>query len=179
MELPIPTPDDPRARLGHHLATHQAGAALAMSTAQRARAAEEGTDLGRALATFLDELEDERDTLRRAQRALDLEPAGVVGVVRTATDGARRLLHLATTARRTPLTRVLELEVLVTGVTGKMRVWEVLGELADQEPDLPDVDWEALVVRARGQREVLLAHHRQAAREAFAIAAPSAADDPG
>lgn len=178
MELPIRTPDDPRARLGQYLAAHQGGAALAMATAQRALAAEEGTDLGRALATFLDELEEDRDVLRRAQRALDLEPAGVVGVVRAATDGARRLLHLATTVRRTPLTRVAELEVLVTGITGKMRVWEVLGEVARQEPDLADIDWEALGVRAQGQREVLLAHHRQAARQAFATPAPPAAADP-
>lgn len=178
MEIPTPVPADPRKRLGLYLAGHQCGAALAMTTAQQAREAEGDSDLGRALETFLAEVEDDRDLLRRVQRDLDVEPAGFMGIVVGATDALRRVWRTGGALRRSPLKRVSELELLIAGVTGKLRMWEVLGDLAATSPALQGTDWEALAVQARGQREVLVAHHHQAAREAFAEAGSGASPDP-
>ncbi|CAN5532715.1 hypothetical protein BH24ACT4_BH24ACT4_15280 [soil metagenome] len=169
MSIFSPMPSGPLGRLGLYLGSHQAGAAVAMVTAERARQVEPGSELGRALATFLDEIEEDREVVRDAQHRLGVAPGRAGRLLVSGTDAARRALRTMVTARRTPLTRVAELELLVVGVTGKLRLWEALGDLADDEGALTDIDWEALQARALGQREVLAAHHRRACREAFAV----------
>ena len=67
-----------------------------------------------------------------------------------------------------PLSRVLELEVLVLGIEGKRMLWRALGEVAASDPRLDGVDLSGLLRRADGQRRLL---DRQRARAA-AVALP-------
>ena len=48
-----------------------------------------------------------------------------------------------------PLSRVLELELLLLGITGKLRLWTLLDELVGEDAS---ADFGALVARAEDQR---------------------------
>jgi hypothetical protein len=65
-----------------------------------------------------------------------------------------------------PLSRVVELEGLYLGITGKQALWELLSDLGD--PRLAEFDLAGLLERAERQRSELNEQRRQAARETFA-----------
>lgn len=66
-----------------------------------------------------------------------------------------------------PLSRVLELEGLRSGVQGKLGLWDSLAQIAAQDDRLNEDEIAACVARAEAQLEGLREHHRMAAREAF------------
>src|SRR5215210_1051121 len=64
-----------------------------------------------------------------------------------------------------PLSRVVELEGLHIGITGKLAMWQVLRELFGER--LESFDFGALIERAESQRDEVERHRLAAAREAF------------
>jgi hypothetical protein len=66
-----------------------------------------------------------------------------------------------------PLSRLLELEGLTIGVTGKRALWQSLADLAARDERLAGFDFPALVRRADAQLEGLERHRRDAAAKAF------------
>jgi hypothetical protein len=64
-----------------------------------------------------------------------------------------------------PLSRVIELEGLVIGVTGKLALWEALRDSIGE--GLEGIDFAALGTRAQAQRAELEQLRRRAAAEAF------------
>jgi hypothetical protein len=71
-----------------------------------------------------------------------------------------------------PLSRVIELEGLVIGVTGKQALWESLRAAIGETLD--GVDFTVLSLRAADQRTRLEALRKRAAAEAFGEPAPQA-----
>ena len=69
-----------------------------------------------------------------------------------------------------PLSRVLELEGLRSGVQGKLGLWDSLAQIAPFDERLDRDEIASLAARAERQLEGLREHHRMAAREAFAPA---------
>ena len=67
-----------------------------------------------------------------------------------------------------PLSRVVELEGLLTGITGKKGLWNALLEVAPSEPRLDAERLERLRDRAEEQRATVEELREKAAREAFA-----------
>jgi hypothetical protein len=151
--------------LGIYLNDHFAGGALARARCRNAAVKNRGSDLGAFLETLLREIDEDRDTLRRVMEAVGSGPSQLkigAGVA------AERLARLKPNGRLTgysPLTRLLELEGLSIGVEGKRLMWSLLRELGDSR--LAPFDFEALALRAAGQRE-RLERHRLAARIALA-----------
>ena len=90
----------------------------------------------------------DRETLDAVMRQLDVPPSVVkVGLVRV----AERLGRLKLNGRlfkRSPLSRIVELEVLVVGIRGKEAMWTAL---LTTERSLQGVDLDALVQSARSQ----------------------------
>jgi len=70
---------------------------------------------------------------------------------------------------QSPLSRVIELEGLELGITGKVSLWRALSELQDTR--LAAFGFESLADRARRQSAELEPHRVAAGREAFAGAA--------
>ncbi|MEJ7570043.1 MAG: hypothetical protein WKF41_17480 [Gaiellaceae bacterium] len=66
-----------------------------------------------------------------------------------------------------PLSRLLELETLSVGISGKLALWRSLEQLPEIVERLPGIDLEQLVERAQRQRAELEEHRLAAAREAF------------
>jgi hypothetical protein len=63
-----------------------------------------------------------------------------------------------------PLSRVIELEALTIGITGKLELWQSLKATGER---VDGVDPDELIVRADDQRSRVLDLRRRAAREAF------------
>jgi hypothetical protein len=69
-----------------------------------------------------------------------------------------------------PLSAVLEIEVLIAGVNGKRALWRVLHSLADEDARLRAAQLDELIVRADSQLESLWAAHTDVSRAVFAEA---------
>ncbi|MBA2522145.1 MAG: hypothetical protein H0V25_02325 [Solirubrobacterales bacterium] len=67
-----------------------------------------------------------------------------------------------------PLSRMVELEGLVAGVTGKRAMWRALQQLGGEDSPLGDFDLAGLEGRAEAQLVGLEEHRLEAARLAFA-----------
>jgi hypothetical protein len=67
-----------------------------------------------------------------------------------------------------PLSRFEELEILAMGIDGKKQLWTTLRDLAGLATRLPDVDFDALIDRAAGQRAEIEPFRVEAGNEAFA-----------
>jgi hypothetical protein len=67
-----------------------------------------------------------------------------------------------------PLSRVVELEGLMTGITGKIGLWGALLQIAPDEPRLDAAQLERLRERGESQRATVEELRERAAREAFA-----------
>ena len=66
-----------------------------------------------------------------------------------------------------PLSRVLELEGLTMGITGKLELWRSLQAIADGDGRLPEAEIETLIHRAESQRYRVEDLRIKAAREAL------------
>ena len=66
-----------------------------------------------------------------------------------------------------PLSRVLELEGLVMGITGKLELWRTLDQLEDGNPALDETHIRELIRRAESQRDRVEDLRLKAAAEAM------------
>jgi len=66
-----------------------------------------------------------------------------------------------------PLSRLFELEGLAAGIEMNRGLWSALAELSREEESLRLLDYDALVERARYQRERLEPHRLAAAAQAL------------
>ena len=148
--------------LNDHLAAATGGSQLA----GRSAASNRGTRLGEALERVSAEIEQDRATLLRIMDALGVsrDPAKVA-----AGWTAEKLGRLKLNGRLTgysPLSRLIELEGLLLGITGKLELWRSLSELGDRR--LQRFDFDDLIKRADRQRRRISSQHKAAAAEAFA-----------
>lgn len=149
--------------LQDHHAAGRAGTAIARRLAEHVSPAIAGSGELRRVAAEIDE---DFATLERVMAA--------EGVVRSAFKDAvmatgARLGKLKLNGRvsgRAPLSDLIELETLVVGITGKLALWQTLSAAGSRA----NVDFDALIARAREQRDVVARCHESASRNTFAQA---------
>jgi hypothetical protein len=66
------------------------------------------------------------------------------------------------------LSRVVELEALTLGVSGKLALWRALDQLEPVRPELSKTKLDDLIARAERQLESLEEHRRNAVADALA-----------
>jgi hypothetical protein len=155
-----------RRLLAIYLSDHLAGATGGVELARRARSGNRGTKLGEALEELCAEIEADRTTLERVMERLEVKRnfPKIAGAW-----AAEKLGRLKLNGRLTgysPLSRLLELELLHIGITGKIQLWQALDET--QGAKLAKFNLPALVKRAESQRAAVESLRLDAAREAFA-----------
>jgi hypothetical protein len=156
------------APLATYLNEHLAGAMVAIDLAGKAADRNRGDRLGVFLAELLKAIDEDRVSLEGVIERLGVEKGGVKATAGRVVEKVSRLrLHEKVTGDP-HLSRVLELETLIIGVTGKLRLWHSLQESMASDARLAGVDLDALVQRARDQLAGLDVHHREAAARAFA-----------
>jgi hypothetical protein len=151
-----------------YLQDHLAGATAGLELARRARGANEGTEYGPPLAKIADEIDADRRHLQGIMEDLGFGGDRLKNVAAWGLEKAGRLKLNGQLTGYSPLSRVVELEGLITGITGKRSIWVSLLELAPREPRLDAALLERLRVRADAQRATVEELRERAAREAFA-----------
>ena len=152
--------------LATYLNDHFAGSTTGVELARRARAGNKGSELGGLLHRLADEIEEDRNTLAAIMNAVGAKRDPFKPRLAWAGEKVGRLKPNGQLTGYSPLSRLLELEGLELGITGKASLWRALSELRD--PRLAAFDFESLAERARRQSAELEPHRVAAGREAFA-----------
>jgi hypothetical protein len=160
---------DPRARdrtaLRIYLSDHRADAAIGLARARNSAHRNRGTAFGNALDAIADQLETDVQSLDRVIEELAVHESAWKRAVGAFAERVGRLKpngHLLSPA---PLSRVLEIELLMAGIDAKRSLWRSLQ--VSWGADVRSVDLDELVQRAGDQRALLRELHPEAARAAF------------
>lgn len=156
-----------RRYLGIYLNDHLGGSTLGVQLARRIAGHNEGTEAGLVLAEVRDEIEADRETLERLMERLGVERSRIKPAGGWLLERLGRLKPNGHLLGDSPLGYVVELEALVTGVTGKMLLWRALERSLGGEA-LPGFDFAALAERAASQRDRVEAQRLDAAARALA-----------
>ena len=148
--------------LSVYLNDHLAGSVAGVELARRSQRSNEGGELGDFLAGLTREIEEDRGGLLAVMRALDVSPSRVKPRLAWVAEKAGRLKLNGRLLSYSPLSRLVELEALVLGVTGKKSLWDALAVLAPAEPRLAAFDFAALAERAQSQIDGLERCRREA-----------------
>jgi hypothetical protein len=151
-----------------YLQDHLAGATGGRELARRARGANRGTAYGDTLAKLADEIDADRRALEGILDDFGFAPDRPKNVAAWTAEKAGRLKLNGQLTGYSPLSRMVEVEALATGVTGKLSLWRTLTELAGAEPRLDRDRLTRLVERAERQVETLDELRARAASNAFA-----------
>jgi len=150
-----------------YLQDHLAGSTVGVELARRTRGANEGTEYGPPLAQIAAEIEADRRHLQGIMEDLGFGGDKLKNIAAWGVEKAGRLKLNGQLTGYSPLSRVVELEGLLTGITGKRAVWVTLLEVAPGEQRLDAALLERLRDRADAQRATVEELREKAAREAF------------
>jgi len=139
--------------LAIYLNDHLAGATLGVELARRLRSSNQGDpEFGQPLARICSEIEADRETLVRLMEHLEIGCDPVKPVLAKVAERLGRLKLNGRIRSYSPLSRVLELEILSGFVGGKMQLWNALEQSFGES--LEGFDFHDLAARAdmQGQR---------------------------
>jgi hypothetical protein len=149
---------DPGRYLAIYLNDHLGGAAVGVGVASRLRDSNrEDPELGEPLAQVCAEIEADRATLEELMERLGIRRGRVKPALASAGEKLGRLKPNGQLTGYSPLSRLLELEMLLVGVTGKLQLWRALERALG--PDLDGFDFPELSERATRQRDSLEGLH--------------------
>jgi hypothetical protein len=154
-------------RLRIFLQDHFAASTAGLELVRRARGANEGTDFGAPLARLADEIEADRRALEGVLEDLGFGPDRSKNLGAWAGEKVGRLKLNGQLTGYSPLSRVLELEGLIAGISAKLSLWRILVEVAAEEPRLDADHLQRLIDRGEEQRRTAEELRTRAAREAF------------
>lgn len=154
--------------LNDHLAGATAGTDRARYLARSCR----DTAFGPTLATIAGEIAKDRRSLTDLLRRLHIPARRYKVLGGWAAEKLGRLKANGRLVRRSPLSTVVELEMLRVGVSGKIACWEALRQLSESDDRLdPDV-LDELLHRGHGQLRALEELHREQIASTFRTSDP-------
>ena len=153
--------------LAIYLQDHYAGSTGGLEMARRTAKANGGTEFGGPLTRLAAEIGEDRDTLKRIMARLEAGRAPVKAALAWGAEKAGRLKPNGQLRGYSPLGRVVEIEALVTGVSGKLSLWRALQAIAPTEPRLDAAQLADLAGRAEDQLTRLHGLRDRAAAIAF------------
>jgi hypothetical protein len=165
------------AALHIYLQDHLAGATFGLELVQRCQRNNEGSGLAESLAKLTAEIAEDRRTLQEIMRDVGAEASRTKVAAGWALEKVRRLKPNGKLFEYTPLARLVELESLAIGISGKKAMWRALETVASHERRLAHHDFRALAERADDQLGRVEALRLDAARHSLparALDRPSA-----
>ncbi len=154
-------------RLATYLNDHLAGATGGRELARRAAGSNQGNRYGKSLELIAREIDEDRSALLEVMAALDIGVDRLKVMAGWGAEKVGRLKPNGSLLRYSPLSRVVEIEGLILGVTGKLALWRSLERLSPEWPVLADFDLGALIARAESQLDELERHRLRAVDDAF------------
>jgi hypothetical protein len=167
VKLPALRNADAETRLSTYLNDHRAGAAGGVELARRLYEQNKDTEYGPELQSILRQIEEDIQSLDDVMTRLRVEHDPLKMAAAWAAEKAGRLKLNGQLLGYSPLSRLVEVEGLMLGVTGKLALWIALQDVYAGDPRLAEVDVGKLVDRAREQRQSLEQLRRRCAREAL------------
>ncbi len=150
-----------------YLQDHLAGSTGGVELARRASGGAEGTTYGDPLAKLADEIEADRRALESIMDKFGFGADRAKNLAFWAAEKAGRLKPNGQLTGASPLSRLVELEGLLTGINGKLSLWRSLLEIAPNEPRLDEEGLRHLVERGQEQLGIVEELRDRAAREAL------------
>jgi len=150
---------------GIYLNDHLAGATLGTELAGRAAAAAGGSAAAGELRRIAAEVAQDRATLLQIMATLGIPVRRYKVYAAWIGEKAGRLKFNGHLTSRSPLSSLLELEMLQLGVEGKTAGWRTLRVLAGRDSRLDPGQLDGLIERAQRQSEVLEGLRAQAAAD--------------
>ncbi len=142
--------------LGVYLNDHLAGATLGMELARRTTAsAEPGSERATAVSGLAAEITRDRSALLRIMADLGIRVRGYKVFAAWAGEKAGRLKLNGRLLTKSPLSDLLETEILLAAVEGKAAGWRTLRELAERDSRLTAGQLDDLIARADHQASAL------------------------
>ena len=157
----------PSKYLATYLNDHLLGATGGTELARRAAGENEGSELGEFLADLAREIDDDRETLLAVMGELGVKADRLKVAAGWSAEKLGRLKPNAQLRGYSPLSPLVELEILALGIHGKLALWRALGEVAGTPP-LDAERLSELAARAERQAADVEARRLQVAREALA-----------
>jgi len=136
-------------KLSIYLNDHLAGSMTGVELAKRSRANNQGTPLGDFLDRLTREIEEDRETLKSLMERLGVRSDPVKAYGAWAMEKVGRLKLNGQLTGYSPLSRLVELEALELGITGKRAMWAALEHVIGA--DMPGFDFGELQRRAERQ----------------------------
>jgi hypothetical protein len=154
--------------LNIYLNDHLAGAAAGLEVARRCRSSNQGTALADFLTGLIAEIDADRTELESIMDKVGASQDRLKLAAAWTAEKAGRLKLNGQLTGYSPLSRLIELEGLKLGITGKKSLWESLKRIEDMDSRLATTDLDLLIKRADEQLEALEPHRLEAAATAFA-----------
>jgi predicted DNA-binding ribbon-helix-helix protein len=151
-----------------YLQDHHAGSAAGLELARRTRGSNKGNEYGEAMAKIADEIAADQKALEGVMDDLGFGTDRIKDIGAWALEKAGRFKLNGQITGYSPLSRVVELEGLLTGITAKIALWVALLQIAAEDPRLDAARIERLRERGESQRTTVEELRQRAVREAFA-----------
>jgi hypothetical protein len=153
--------------LATYLNDHLAGATGVLALVRRAASENDGSELGDFLSELGEEIAADREALKGIMAALGVRTDPLKIAAAKVAERVGRLKPNAQLRGYSPLSPLVELEVLRLGIHGKLAMWRALGEVAGTPP-LDAERLADLAARAERQAADVEARRLEVAREALA-----------
>jgi hypothetical protein len=163
---------------GIYLNDHLAGSTGGVDLIRRIAKAERNWVGAAALQRLAEEIEQDRKTLLELMKTLDVPVSLVKTWIGWAGEKVGRLKFNGALLRRSPLSRVLELEAMMLGVEGKAAAWRTLRERAQVDSRIDEARVDGLISRAKRQSDELEQLRVRAVAEALGGKVEPLADVP-
>lgn len=139
--------------LGIYVNDHLTGATSGLELAKRAAGNAEDVERAAVWRGIAEEISGEREILVRIRDTIGVGPNPVKYALAWTGEKLGRLKMNGHLVGKSELGQMLELEMLIVGVTGKLAMWRALERLGD--PRLEEFDFEGLAEQAESQRRRL------------------------
>lgn len=146
---------------------HLAAATAGLELARRTRGANQGTAYADDLERIAEEIADDRQALEELMADLGFGSDRVKNIGAWTGEKLGRLKLNGRLTGYSPLSRVIELEGLVAGISLKLSLWDILLDVSEQEARLDRDRLRRLITRGEEQRQTVAALRARAARDAF------------
>jgi hypothetical protein len=157
-----------RKLLGTYLNDHLAGSTVGLELAKRARGSNEGSEYGEVLERIATEIAEDREALQKLMDAFEIKRDRPKMLGAWTAEKFGRLKPNGRLLSYSPLSRLIELEMLALGITGKLSLWEALSQVAGEDSRLDPAELTRLSERAERQRAEVWKLRQRAAHEALA-----------
>jgi hypothetical protein len=150
-----------------YLDDHRAGAAAGTRLARRLYHSNAGGPWAEDLKDLSRRIDGDCHTLDAVRGALGVSGGLLKAVAAVTVERLGRFKLNGRVLGYSPLSRVIELEALTSGIITKKRLWRALGAAARSRPDLAPFDFAMLESDADDQLELLGRVHEWASSQAF------------